>query len=78
MKRRWSDEDRQRFGDGDRLRASSVPGRRKTGPSADEWAEDLCTADVDPHPVEGPVYDYQGRLVCGRCGSPIEESSIRG
>ena len=34
---RWSKEDRRRFADGNRLRASSIPGKRRPGPSADEW-----------------------------------------
>lgn len=74
MRRPWSASDAQRFRDGDRLRASSIPGRRAPGPSADEWAEEVCLGDVDPHPLEGPVYDYAGRLVCGLCGTPIAES----
>lgn len=40
-RRPWSPEDRKRYGEGDRLRASSVPGRRGSGPSADEWEEIL-------------------------------------
>jgi HK97 family phage prohead protease len=35
--RAWSDEDRQRFADGNRLRAQTVPGKRKQGPTADEF-----------------------------------------
>lgn len=34
---KWSQADRQRFSDGDRLRALAVPARRRPGPSADEW-----------------------------------------
>lgn len=34
---RWTPADKRRFADGDRLRASAVPGRRNPGPSADEW-----------------------------------------
>ncbi len=33
----WSDEDRQRFADGNRLRAQTRPGRRREGPTADEF-----------------------------------------
>ena len=33
----WSDEDRQRFADGDKLRANRRPGKRNTGPSAEEF-----------------------------------------
>ena len=52
MKRPWSAQDAQRFRDGDRLRASSVPGRRDPGPSADEWNwED----DPDEDPEESSI-----------------------
>jgi len=36
----WSDADRRRYAEGDRLRASTVPSRRSPGPSADEWCDD--------------------------------------
>ena len=36
----WSDADRRRYAEGDRLRASTVPSRRGPGPSADEWCDD--------------------------------------
>jgi len=38
-KPRWSDDDRQRFRDGDILRARSIPGKRQDGPNADEWED---------------------------------------
>jgi hypothetical protein len=34
---RWSASDRQAFADGVRLCASTIAGRRRPGPSADEW-----------------------------------------
>jgi hypothetical protein len=37
MKQSWSDGDRRRFADGDRLKASSVPGKRLDGPVEAEW-----------------------------------------
>ena len=33
----FSSEDRQRFADGDRLRARTIPGKKKPGPSVDEF-----------------------------------------
>ena len=36
--RPWSDEDRQAFADGDKLRAQTVPGKRRQGPSAGEFS----------------------------------------
>lgn len=36
-RRPWSDEDRQRFADRDILRAKTRPGKRRQGPSADEY-----------------------------------------
>ena len=40
MRAAWSDADRRRYAEGDRLRASTVPSRRGPGPSADEWCDD--------------------------------------
>jgi hypothetical protein len=37
---RWNDADRQAFRDGQRLRASSINGRRFNGPTPDEWDDD--------------------------------------
>jgi hypothetical protein len=42
---RWSSCDRQAFADGNRLRASSIPGRRSSGPQVSDW--DLNTVRVD-------------------------------
>lgn len=40
MKQRpWNDADRQAFRNGERLRASSINGRRFDGPTIDEWAD---------------------------------------
>ena len=36
--RPWSDEDRQNFADGNRLRAQTIPGKRREGPSAAEFS----------------------------------------
>lgn len=33
----WSAEDRRAFGDGNRLRARTVPAKRKPAPSVREW-----------------------------------------
>lgn len=33
----WSQSDRQAFADGVRLRASTIRGRMRPGPTADEW-----------------------------------------
>lgn len=41
---RWSRDDRQRFADGDVLKASTVPGKRVEGPDASEW-DDLFDDD---------------------------------
>jgi antirestriction protein ArdC len=38
--RPWSDEDRQNFADGNKLRAQTVPGKRRQGPSVDEFSSD--------------------------------------
>lgn len=46
-KPRWSDDDRQRFRDGDILRARSIPGKRQDGPSADEWDDDPVVDSPD-------------------------------
>lgn len=40
VRQAWSTSDRQRFSDGDVLRASARPGRRDLGPSKDEWDYD--------------------------------------
>ena len=37
VRQAWSTSDRQRFSDGDVLRASARPGRKDFGPSKDEW-----------------------------------------
>ena len=37
VRQAWSQSDRQRFSDGDWLRASARPGRKDIGPSKDEW-----------------------------------------
>ena len=60
---RWSACDHQAFADGNRLRASSVPGRRPTGPSIDEWS-DAIDAQRDPN---GNVVRIDGvdRCACG-------------
>jgi hypothetical protein len=39
-KQRWTPEDRQRFADRDRLRASNVPPKTDPGPDPDEWDDD--------------------------------------
>ena len=42
MKRnRWSQADRQRYIDGDRLRASKRPGKRRDGPTVEEFDDEL-------------------------------------
>jgi len=40
IKSAWSKGDRRRFADRNILRASKRPGRRSTGPKADEWYEE--------------------------------------
>jgi hypothetical protein len=42
---RWSSEDRQRFADGDRLRASTRPGRRRLPPAVEEWLDETGQLD---------------------------------
>ena len=37
--RPWSSDDRQRFADGDRLRAKSVPGKKPLPPEVEEWLD---------------------------------------
>jgi hypothetical protein len=37
---RWDDEDRQRFADGDRLKARTVPKKRFDGPDVEEWDDE--------------------------------------
>lgn len=44
--RRWSDADRQRFADGDKLRASSRPGRRQPPPAVSEWLYEQAIEDI--------------------------------
>lgn len=34
---RWSEADRRRFADGDRLRAKTIPVADKPAPTVDEW-----------------------------------------
>lgn len=43
---RWSAADRQAFADGDRLRAQTIQGRRRPGPSAAEWDYDDDSEDA--------------------------------
>lgn len=65
MKRRtsWSSEDRQRFSDGDRLRASTVEPKRFDGPESNEWDQhfwEWIDADDDPHDAvikDEDIYD---------------------
>jgi len=45
---RWSASDHQAFADGNRLRAQSIPGRRRNGPALEEW-RDLLDAQRDPN-----------------------------
>lgn len=35
----WSEADRQAFRDGDRLRASTIQGKRKPAPTLEEWGD---------------------------------------
>jgi hypothetical protein len=51
VKNRWSDRDRQAFKDGDRLRASKVPGKLVPPPDMSEWD------DVPSEGEEGIQYD---------------------
>ena len=37
--RSWSDSDSQAFRDGNRLRASTIQGKRKPAPSVEEWGD---------------------------------------
>jgi len=43
----WSAADRRAFADGNRLRASTIPGRVRPGPSVDEWDFDDDEDDAD-------------------------------
>ena len=45
-KRRWSDDDRQRYSDGDILKARSVPAKRADGPTADEWDDMVDSSEI--------------------------------
>lgn len=48
LKNKWSDDDRRRFADGDRLRARAIPGKSKPGPSQHEWEDDdIINEDED-------------------------------
>lgn len=38
MKQKWNDEDRQRFADGDRLKAKTIPPADKPGTTVDDWS----------------------------------------
>ena len=40
MTKQWSNDDRQRFADGDVLKASSIPSKRSVGPPVDDWGDD--------------------------------------
>jgi len=35
----WNEIDRQAFRDGDRLRASTIQGKRKPAPTLEEWGD---------------------------------------
>ena len=37
----WCEGERQSFGDGLRLRASTIHGKRAPAPTVDEWGDDL-------------------------------------
>lgn len=39
-KGKWTEQDRQRFADRDRLRAQTIPSKPKPAPEADEWGDD--------------------------------------
>lgn len=39
MNNRWSAEDRRRFADRDRLRASRIPKKRNAGPLVNDWGD---------------------------------------
>lgn len=69
-KSKWSEADRQRHADGDRLKASAISGKRRPAPETHEWEEEpprwrkrvfddptcaLCTADWKGfHPPHQP------------------------
>ena len=44
----WTKLDRQKFADGDILKASSVPGKRPVGPSVDDWDTDWGDGADEP------------------------------
>ena len=44
-KGRWGNDDRQRFADRDRLRAQTIPSKRKPEPTVDEWAWEMEESD---------------------------------
>lgn len=54
FRRAWRDDDRQRFADGDRLKASTVPGRRPLPPAVADWLDELDHQADDE--LEPPAY----------------------
>ena len=69
-KQRWSVAERQSFQDGDRLKASSVPGKTPSGPleadwglEADRWKAGLVAGWEDSFDDWGDEADVP--LVCG-------------
>jgi hypothetical protein len=62
---KWSSEDAQRFKDRDVLKASSVPSKRPTGPSQEDW--DMVEEILAKH---APM--TEGFLVCDNEGCGYE------
>ena len=60
----WTKLDRQKFADGDILKASSVPGKRPVGPSVDDWGEDW--GDDADEPVVASC-DLENPESCDAC-----------
>ena len=63
----WSQDDKQRFADGDVLKASTMPGKRPTGPSADEWGDDWELETDTPIVPQGEACDLENPEACEVC-----------
>lgn len=49
MKAKWTPSERERFQDGNRDRATTIPSKRWEGPEADEWEDVTDVTDIVHH-----------------------------
>ena len=62
----WSASDRQRFADGNILKASAVPGQRTAGPTVDDWGDVDGWGDDADIPVVASC-DLENPESCDSC-----------